>query len=115
MSWQVTFLNEKKYLKLVAKFSRSKQREITEKLTNLLESFGPGIVATGDGKSLGGGLYELRFESAPDVLLRLFFVVRAQSVIVVLSAYDKKANDSKTWQNKQILAARQLQKSLDSK
>lgn len=114
MSWQVTFLNEKKYLKLISVFSRAKQREITEQIVGQLGSHGAAVISNGHGKALGGGLYELKVRSAPEVLLRIFFVVRDQQLIVVLSVYDKKANDSKTWQNKQILAARKLQNSLDN-
>ena len=113
MSWQVQFLHEKKYLKLIAKFSRSQQKDITEKLSALLGLHGPGVISTGHGKALGDGLYEFRFESAPEILLRVFFIFRDQRVILILSAYDKKANDSKSWQNRQILAARKLQKSLE--
>jgi hypothetical protein len=115
MSWQVEFLNEKKYLKLISKFSRASQRGITDELMTVLGSHGPGVISNGQGKALGGGLYEYRLESAPEILLRAFLIVREQELIVVLSAYDKKANDSKTWQNRQILAARNLQKGLDQK
>jgi phage-related protein len=115
MSWQVEFLNEKKFLKLISKFSRANQRDFVETLMSTLSTSGPGVISNGQGKALGGGLYEYRLESAPDILLRAFFIVREQELIVVLSAYDKKANDSKTWQNRQILAARNLQKGLDQK
>jgi phage-related protein len=115
MSWQVEFLNEKKFLKLISKFSRANQRDFVETLMSTLSTSGPGVISNGKGRALGGGLYEYRFESAPDILLRAFFIVREQELIVVLSAYDKKANDSKTWQNRQILAARNLQKGLDQK
>jgi hypothetical protein len=63
---------------------------------------------------LGGGLYEYKLEIPPEVLLRLFFVVEQNFVVVILSAYDKKANDSKTWQNRQIWAARRIQKGIDN-
>lgn len=78
-----------------------------------LAEYGPGVVATETGRTLGGGLFEFKLDMPPEVLLRVFFVVKGQSVIVVLSAYDKKANDSRTWQNRQILAARKLQKDLE--
>ena len=113
MSWQVQFLHEKKYLKLISRFSRARQREITEKIQKLLGTYGPAVMSSGHGKALGAGLYELKLDLPPEVLLRVFFVVKGQSVIVVLSAYDKKANDSRTWQNRQILAARRLQKDLE--
>lgn len=114
MPWQVVFLNENKYLKLIAKFSRAQQKDTTEKLMTLLGVNGPGVISTGHGKALGKGLYEFKFESPPEILLRFFFVVRDQKVVLILSAYDKKANDSKTWQNRQILAARKLQKVLEN-
>jgi hypothetical protein len=45
----------------------------------------------------------------------VFFAARGNREIVILSAYDKKSNDSKNWQNVQIQAARRLLKSLDEK
>ena len=86
-----------------------------ENLSKSLSEFGPGVAASNLGRALGGGLYEYKLEIPPDALLRLFFVVEQNYLVVILSAYDKKANDSKTWQNRQIMAARKLQKMLDLK
>lgn len=113
MSWQVTFLNEKKFEKLLGRFRSSTRILIAKRVMGSLAEYGPGVVATETGRALGGGLFEFKLDMPPEVLLRVFFVVKGQSVIVVLSAYDKKANDSRTWQNRQILAARKLQKDLE--
>jgi hypothetical protein len=115
MSWQVTILNEKKFEKLLGRFRPATRIQISKRVMGSLAEYGPGVVATETGRALGGGLFEFKLALPPEVLLRVFFVVKGQSVIVILSAYDKKADDSKTWQNRQILAARKLHKALDEK
>jgi putative component of toxin-antitoxin plasmid stabilization module len=115
MSWQVTFLNEKKFEKLLHKFRPPTRNLIAKRVVGSLTEYGAGVATTDSGRALGGGLFEFKLDMPPEVLLRVFFVVRGNSVIVILSAYDKKANDSRTWQNRQILAARKLLKVLDAK
>ena len=76
---------------------------------------GSDSVAAGNSKALGQGLYELKVSFRPEVELRVFYTARAGREIVILSAYDKKSKDSKSWQNMQIQSAKSKMKSLDEK
>ena len=76
---------------------------------------GSDSVAAGNSKALGQELYELKVSFRPEVELRVFYTARAGREIVILSAYDKKSNDSKSWQNVQIQSAKSKMKSLDEK
>lgn len=111
--WQVEFLRQKAFEKVLSRFSISQRNQIFNRIIEVLADLGPDSVASGQAKPLGGGLYELRIAMPPDVLLRVFFTTVGGRVIVILSAYDKKSNDSKSWQNLQISNARRLMKSLD--
>ena len=113
--WDVVFRDYELFLKQIASFSRTTSYQIVSFVINELEQFGPSLAREKHGRSLGGGLYELKVDMRPEVLLRVFFCVREGKVILVLSTYDKKKNDSKSWQGKQISKARKLMKSLDSK
>jgi hypothetical protein len=111
--WLVTFFDRDVFLKLVSRFHRPMQREISNFVYSKLRIHGLDSVALGFSKALGQGLYELKVSFRPEVELRVFFTARPGREIVVLLGYDKKRNDSKNWQNGQILLARTLLESLD--
>jgi putative component of toxin-antitoxin plasmid stabilization module len=113
--WLVTYLDGDAFLKLVSRFHRPMQREISNFIYSKLRIHGLDSVALGFSKALGQGLYELKVSFRPEVELRVFFTARPGREIVVLLGYDKKLNDSKNWQNGQILLARTLLESLDEK
>jgi len=96
-------------------------------MKHLLQDVGPAVVETRFGKSLGGGLYEFRLDDTPDellrrfglkkkrklskapprrMLLRVFFHVYGDRVILLLGGYDKGKADSKREQQAQIDLAR---------
>ena len=109
----MAFLNFKKFQKVIRIYPSATQQAIVESVIQNLEDLGPGVSAGDSGRALGQGLYEFKLRLREEVLLRVFFTVRQGRAIVVLSAFDKKRNDSKNWQNQQIVRARKLIKSLD--
>jgi phage-related protein len=113
--WEVVFRDYELFLKQISSLSRTIRYQVLSFVINELQQFGPGLAREKHGRALGSGLYELKVEMRPEVLLRVFFCVKEGKVILVLSAYDKKRNDSKSWQGKQISRARKLMKALDSK
>ncbi len=79
------------------------------------------------GRSLRGGLYEFKISKSlsslvkdlgishpltdqgkKSVLLRVFFAVEGEKVLILLAGYDKKKDDSSKRQNKEITYARKL-------
>jgi hypothetical protein len=113
-NWEVVFLNYKKFEKAIQHFEPEMQLAIVRAVIEKLSFHGPGVAADSSGRALGKNLYELKLSMAGAVLLRAFFAVQPGRIVIVLSAYDKKKNDSKSWQNRQIQRARRLLESLDS-
>ena len=113
--WLVTYLNGGAFLKSVSRFSRPTQRRISNFVDTKLRIHGLDSVALGLSKALGQGLYELKVSFRPEVELRVFYTARPGREIVILSAYDKKSNDAKSWQNMQIQSAKSKMKSLEEK
>ena len=105
---------------------RDVQIVVDAALTEILAREGSNVCRTGFGKALGQGLYEFRIRQSvgtlwrkvgkPELasgkdehlLLRIFFAVEKQGVVVLLGAYDKKANASARFQNQQIRRARKV-------
>ena len=110
--WHVVILNEKSFERVLNRLTPLNRQLVRLNILKTLTELGLDSVATGRSKALGGGLYELRVTIAPEVLLRVFFTTVGSRVVVILSAYDKKANDSLRWQNHQISIARRLIKHL---
>jgi hypothetical protein len=80
------------------------------------------------GKNLGGGLYEFRTRHTPDevlarfgfkprrkvalgdrrrLILRVFFHVHGEKVVLLLGGYDKGGQNAKSYQQAQIATARE--------
>jgi hypothetical protein len=95
----------------------------------ILARAGINVCETNWGKALGAGLYEFRinrsintlinhlgieppgeFKSDQTKLLRVFFTVEGQKIILLLSGYDKGKDPSRSKQQKMIGAARSLLK-----
>ena len=105
---------------------RDVQLVVDAALTEILAREGANVCRTGFGKALGQGLYEFRIRQSvgtlwrkvgkhelaggkdKHLLLRIFFAVEKHGVVVLLGAYDKKANASARFQNQQIRRARQV-------
>ena len=111
--WQVEILNEKAFERVINRLTVKNRQLAKISILKTLTELGPDSVAVGRSKALGAGLYELKVSIAPEVLLRVFFANVGGRVIVILSAYDKKSNDSVRWQNHQISIARRLLKTLE--
>jgi phage-related protein len=111
--WQVEILNEKAFERVLSRLTAKNRKLARLAILKTLTELGPDSVAVGKSKALGAGLYELKVSIPPEVLLRVFFTNIAGRVIVILSAYDKKSNDSVRWQNHQISIARRLLKTLE--
>jgi phage-related protein len=111
--WNVEYLDLVSFHKLLLRYRPAIRVKIALLIDTQLTVHGQDSVATGFSRPLGKGLYELKISLRPDVEMRVFFAARAGRKIIVLSAYDKKNNDSKNWQNGQIQLARALLKSLE--
>ena len=113
--WQIFYLDEVAFAKFLQRYNRAMQGRIERYIVEKFSALGLDAVADGSARPLGQGLYELKVSFRPEVEIRVFFASRGNREIVILSAYDKKSNDSKNWQNVQIQAARRLLKSIDEK
>ena len=93
-----------------------------------LQEYGADVVRTRYGRALGGGLYEFRFDDTIDevlgrlgktrtsklakarsgaLLLRVFFHVHGNKVILLLGGYDKGKHPAKSRQQREIQVARE--------
>jgi phage-related protein len=113
--WRVTYFDDSAFYKLLGRFRRPMQERIALFIDRELRLRGTDSVAAGNSRALGQGLYELKVSFRPEVELRIFYTARPGRVIVIISAYDKKSNDSKSWQNTQIQSAKSKVKSLEEK
>jgi putative component of toxin-antitoxin plasmid stabilization module len=96
-------------------------------MNHIVQGLGPDVVATRFGKALGKGLFEFRLDDTVDellrrlglpkksklakakptrMLLRVFFHVHGDKLILLLGGYDKGKADSKREQQAQIELAR---------
>jgi phage-related protein len=103
-----------------------KRRAIGVAIGEVLEKKGADVCKTDYGKSLGAGLYEFRVDQSAEetlrkagktprseiedakILIRVFFHVHGEKIVLLLSGYDKAELSSKTHQNEQIEEARRL-------
>ena len=110
------------------KLSPTKEAALRAALRLVLIPRGLDIVGSEYGKSLGGGLYELRLRwtadeirhkvlglppgdvgQAPEkILLRVFFCTAGRKIILLMSGYDKAEDPSERRQNREIAKARKL-------
>lgn len=111
----------------VARLDPYRQAVLDACIAQILQPLGPDVAATEWGKALGQGLYELRIrrslhairtwgESDPPpatspeerqpVLLRVFFAVYGNRVVLLFQAYDKGAAPAERRQQKEIAEAR---------
>jgi phage-related protein len=111
--WHVEILNEKAFERVLNRLTIKNRQLARLSILKTLTELGPDSVAVGRSKALGAGLYELKVAIPPEVLLRVFFTHVGGRVVVILSAYDKKSNDSVRWQSHQISIARRLLKTLE--
>lgn len=111
----------------VARLDPYRQAIIAACISQILGPLGPNVSATEWGKALGQGLYELRIrrslhairtwgqsdpppasstEERQPVLLRVFFSVYGDRVVLLFQTYDKGAGPSDKRQQKEIAEAR---------
>lgn len=96
-------------------------------MRHYLQELGPEVVRTRYGRALGQGLFEFRFDDTVDevlnrlkfrrkrklaradsraMLLRVFFAVHGESVVLLLGGYDKGRHPAKRRQQHEIQIAR---------
>ena len=102
---QVQFHDGGAFKRFLKKFDEKHQRLIVEAIAIELADFAPPFQNQPGIRSLGQGLYELKIKSAGELLVRIFFTLGNNSTIWVVHFYNKKANDSVRFQNKQIQVA----------
>ena len=124
--WTLVYVDGQKFKKTVASLPQPVQVVLKVALEELLEIHGIDLASEPWLKPLGKGLWEFRVgpttsavmsraavidssaEPHMKTLLRIFCAFEGQRIVVVLSMYDKGANDSKTDQQRQIERARRL-------
>lgn len=112
MPIEIDFYDFEKYAKFISNLERANQGRVDLVLRRLRTLEPEHIFASDTVKSLGQGLFELRIEKKPELLVRIFFCVDGFDRLVVLHAYDKKRNNKINWQRKQIAQARHMMKLL---
>jgi phage-related protein len=110
---EIDYLDFAKYTRFVGGLERVNQQHVDQFLMSLETADARQLFSSDRVKSLGQGLFELRIEKKPDLLVRIFFCVESKGSLLVLHAYDKKKNNKINWQRKQIVEARKLMKTLD--
>jgi hypothetical protein len=104
-----------------------KRRALGSAMNEILQHEGPNVVNTNFGKALGRGLFEFRLDQdieqilarrakqpkrkdvagdAGRILLRVFFHVHGNRLILLLGGYDKAEHTSHSYQQTQIELAR---------
>ena len=126
-SWELHLADQSSFARFVKSLTPVKQRTLEVSIDKILLVHGSDLVDGDLIKILGGSLYEYRvaptstriMKNAGDqgntphskVVIRVFLTFEVGQVIVLLGAYDKGANDSKTKQQAEIEKARSLLKS----
>ena len=113
MPIEIDYLDFAKYTRFVGGLEIVNQQHIDQFLFSLETADARQLFSSDRVKSLGQGLFELRIEKKPDLLVRIFFCVENKGTLLVLHAYDKKKNNKINWQRKQIVEARKLMKTLN--
>ncbi len=113
MPIEIDFLDFSKFRRFVGGLERVNQQHVDQLLMSLETADARQLFASDRVKSLGHGLFELRIEKKPDLLVRIFFCIENNGSLLVLHAYDKKKNNKINWQRKQIVEARKLMKTLN--
>ena len=108
MTWTIVFANRPDFDAFVKKLPNAQQEAVAESLAIELAKYGPDICKRSLGKALGGKLYEMRLRQSPEMLLRIFFGVHRNRLVVVLGGYDKKSDPSEKRQAKEIRDARDV-------
>ena len=108
MTWTIVFANRPDFDAFVKKLPDEHQEAVSEAIAVELANNGPAICNRSLGKALGGKLYEMRLRRNPEMLLRIFFGVHKNRVVVVLGGYDKKSDSSEKRQAKEIRDARNV-------
>lgn len=115
------------FRRFVKSLTEYEQAVLFAAIEAVLVRLGPDVCETEWGKHLGRGLYEFRIRRSLNavnrhaqaqslgsrgnkhpVLLRVFFVLDPDRVILLLGGYNKKKDDSALRQQKEILKARHL-------
>lgn len=124
--WQVTQVEA--FERSFSKLRPYEQAVLTAAIEKVLAALGVAVCATEWGKALGHGLYEFRIRkslktiteqfgpadderlppgSARPVLIRVFFTVYGDRVVLLLGVYDKGNDTSAKRQRREITRARQ--------
>ena len=124
--WTLVYADGEKFKKTIASMTEPVQVLLKVALEELLLNHGIDLASESWLKSLGQGLWELRvgpttsaamsrtgvrdLKVVPhaNMLLRIFCAFEGRQIVVILSLYDKGANNSKTEQRRQIDRARRL-------
>ncbi len=106
MTWTIVFANRPDFDAFVKKLPKDQRRLVAAGLFVRLATLGPDVCKTSSGKALGGNLYELRIKKDPSALIRVFFALHRNRVVVILGGYNKKADPSERRQAQEIRDAR---------
>jgi len=104
-SQQIQFLEVERFKRFLKKFDDNHRNLIVEAIRLELADYGPASLNHPSVRLLGKGLFELKIKSTGELLVRVFFTLGNDKRIWVVHFYNKKANDSVRFQNKQIQVA----------
>jgi phage-related protein len=104
-SQQIQFLEIERFKRFLKKFDDNHRNLIVGAIRLELSDFGPASLNHPSVRPLGKGLFELKIKSTGELLVRVFFTLGNDKTIWVVHFYNKKANDSVRFQNKQIQVA----------
>ena len=105
MPIEIDYLDFAKYTRFVGGLERVNQQHVDQFLIGLEKADARQLFSSDRVKSLGQGLFELRIEKKPDLLVRIFFCVENKGSLLVLHAYDKTLDRERDSQQAQIAIA----------
>lgn len=106
MPFELLFFDSKKFKDAFKHFSAEQLDFVLELILIELQQKNVADIREGSSKPLGRGLFELRMQRHPDLLVRVFWAYALDQRIVILDAYDKKRDSSKLTQQRHISRSR---------
>jgi phage-related protein len=106
MAFEIVYFDAQNFRANFKHLSQSQLMWLSQMIFQELQSLQFGEIREGLSKALGKGLFELRLQKNPELLIRVFWAYALDSRIVILDGYDKKRDSSKLTQQRHISRSR---------
>jgi phage-related protein len=106
MAFEIVYFDAENFRANFKHLSKNQLFWLSRMIFQELECLEFGDLREGLSKALGKGLFELRLQKNPELLIRVFWAYALDSRIVILDGYDKKRDSSKLTQQRHISRSR---------